>query len=75
MAMSDKGGQPKFWSTTDIAQLDSMMSQQIDPKEIASQLGRTKRAVQAKFWALQRQRNGPTKRQQRSYNRASFFLS
>ena len=65
------------WSSAEVEQLESMMSEQIDHKEIAALLGRTEKAIEAKFSELQRQRYGHKagKRLQRRSNGASFFLS
>jgi hypothetical protein len=66
------------WSVSEVAKLEWMISEQIDRKAIAAQLGRTEFAIRAKLSALQQQQNeqlGQTKRQHRRYNGASFFLS
>ena len=65
------------WSPAEIEQLETMLSEQVALTEIAVRLGRTEKAVEAKFYGLQRQRHGPKagKRLQRRTNGASFFLS
>ena len=70
-----KQGAP--WSPAEVEQLESMLSEQIALRDIALQLGRTEKAIQAKFYGLERARNGPKagKRLQRRTNGASFFLS
>ena len=53
-----------------------MLSEQAGLTEIALQLARTEKAVQAKAYAIKRQRDGPKERRlQRRYNGTSFFLS
>ena len=66
-----------LWSLAEIEQLESMMSEQVALPEIAVQLGRTEKAVEAKFSDLHRRRHGrkPGKREQRRETGASFFLS
>jgi hypothetical protein len=70
-----KQGAP--WSPADVEQLELMMSKQTALAEIAVQLGRTEKAVEAKVNGLQRLRNGSKagKRLQRRSSGASFFLS
>jgi hypothetical protein len=56
-----------------------MMSRGTELERIASEMGRTKAAIQAKLRHLQIERNGPPpkapKRHERRKNGASFFLS
>jgi hypothetical protein len=75
MNKGERHGAP--WSAADLAQLELMVSQQTALSEIAAQVGRTERAIQARLWKLERQRNrGPrSARNQRRHNGASFFLS
>jgi hypothetical protein len=71
-----KHGTP--WSSSDVEELKWMVRRQTARNEMAAQLGRTEEAVQAKLYTLLGSRTAAarsTKRQQRRYNGASFFLS
>ncbi|MBA3511580.1 hypothetical protein [Sphingomonas sp.] len=67
----------RLWSASDIAELKSMVAQQIELREIAAQLGRTEEAVATKLYGLYGRHTTRVsgKRQQRRRNGASFFLS
>lgn len=74
MSIVGKHGTP--WSSAEIERLESMLSKQIGLKDIASQLGRTEKAIDAKAHAIRRQRNPTQKKHyQRRISGASFFLS
>ena len=75
--MSVEGKLAVPWTAEDVAQLEALVIQAIDLKEIALRLGRTQGAVQSK---LNRLRGGArigqgAKRKQRRDAGASFFLS
>ena len=76
-AMDPVGRHREPWLPTEVAQLEAMIAQEIDPEEIALRLGRTGKAVQTKIWALRLRSGdrGVAKRKQRRANGASFFLS
>jgi transposase len=65
------------WSVVEVEQLELMVEQGKDAKEISRRLGRTEGAVQTKLVRLRNTgaMGGPTKSTQRRINGASFFLS
>jgi hypothetical protein len=75
--MSALGSHRTRWSPAEVERLESMLSEQADLTEIALQLGRTEKAVEAKAYSIKRQRNGRKagKHHQRRLSGASFFLS
>jgi hypothetical protein len=54
-----------------------MMRAKVDLKDITARLGRTEKAIEAKFYSLHPRGSGPKagKRQERRSKGASFFLS
>ncbi len=67
--MNQTGRQGASWSREDVAKLKSMLAAGMTVATMATELGRTQVAVEAK----RRKLHGP--RSQRSRNGASFFLS
>lgn len=75
--MSAKGERRDLWSPQDIAKLKLLIDQRLNRDEMAVELGRTQRAVEAKAHQLRRleAKGAASRRQQRRKNGAQFFLS
>lgn len=78
MDVTAGGRHRELWLSAEVAHLKTLMTQGIDPEEIALQLGRTKVAIQAKWRILNLKRNRRRRTgngEQRRLGRASSFLS
>ena len=77
MSAGSKGRQR--WSEDDVAALQAMHRRHMDIEQVASELGRSERAVRIKLHSLRPKPQTPSdqvnKRSQRRRSGAAFFLS